>query len=416
LANSDGSSPRKFASLPGEAIYLQWSPDGTRLRFSVIDPETGSTALWEGDRTTNAVRPMLADWPGSRRAIAGGWTPDGEYFFFTSMEGGASNVWAVREPGGTLRKINRQPVQLTAGPLNFYQATPSKDGKSIFVVGEQKRGELMRYDSSSHEFAPFSAARSGDEVAFSRDAQWMAYIDYPAATLVRSRADGSDRRQLTLAPMRAYSPQWSPDGTQIAFEAAPEPGAPRKVYVLPRDGGVPTQVASDRQDLQRFPSWSAQGNAIVFTSFQEDGQSSALYIVDLQSKRVTQLPGTSGLIQGQVSPDGREIAALADYKLAIYDTTSQAVKILEQAADFPRWSADGKFVSFRTPYFRPPIQNSGTFRWIVATNKIERLVADPDFRLNGVSGAWSGLTPDGSVLLFRDLTTTDLYVLELQLP
>src|SRR4029077_16443987 len=31
LANSDGSNPRKFASVPGEAIYLHWSPDGKRL-------------------------------------------------------------------------------------------------------------------------------------------------------------------------------------------------------------------------------------------------------------------------------------------------------------------------------------------------------------------------------------------------
>jgi Tol biopolymer transport system component/DNA-binding winged helix-turn-helix (wHTH) protein len=416
LANSDGSSPRKFATLPGEAIYLQWSPDGERLRFSVTDPQTGNTSLWEGDRRTGAVHPMFADWPSSRRSTTGGWTPDGKYFFFTSLEEGTSNVWAVREPGETLRKINPRPVQLTAGPLNFYQPTPSRDGKSIYAVGEQVKGELVRYDASLREFVPFSAVRSGDEVAFSRDAQWIAYVEYPSGVLVRSRADGSDRRQLTLPPMRAYNPQWSPDGTQIAFEAAAEPKAPSKIYLLSRDGGVPVEVAADRNDRQRFPSWSAQGNAVVFTSFEEPNQTSALYSVDLESRHISLLPGTAGLIQGQVSPDGRQIAALADYKLAIYDTTSQAVKILEQAADFPHWSADGKFVSFRTPYFGPPIQHSGTFRWIAATNKIEKLVSDPDFRLNGLSGAWAGLTPEGSVLLFRDLTSSDLYVLELELP
>ena len=74
LANSDGSNPRKFASLPGEAIYLQWSPDGKRLRFSVTGPQTRETSLWEADLITNSVRPMLPDWAvldvASRKVVA----------------------------------------------------------------------------------------------------------------------------------------------------------------------------------------------------------------------------------------------------------------------------------------------------------------------------------------------------------
>lgn len=416
LADSNGNNLRKLAALPGEAIYLQWSPDGKRLRFSVNDPQTYNNSLWEADVATGATRPMFADWLGSRRATTGGWTPDGRYFFFTSLEDGETNVWAVREGEAALRKVDPRPVQLTAGPLNFYQPTPSKDGRSIYAVGEQKKGELTRYDPRSREFAPFAAGRSGDQLAFSRDGQWIVYVEYPSGVLVRSHADGSDRRQLTVSPWRAYGPQWSPDGSQIAFEAAAEPGAARKIYVVSRDGGVPTPLAPGRNDRERFPSWSAQGNAVVFTGYEDSSENSALYSGDLETHRVSLLPGTSGLIQGQVSPDGKLIAALSDYKLAIYDTSSQKVKALEQSADFPQWSADGKTVSFRTPYFHGPIQSPGTFRWIAASGKIEKLLTDPDFRLNGVGGVWAGVAPDGSVLLFRDLTTVDLYVLELELP
>jgi Tol biopolymer transport system component len=415
LANSDGSNPRKFASLPGESIYLQWSPDGKRLRFSVVDARSGDTSLWQADLATASVRPLLPDWPGSRHATSGGWTPDGRYFFFTAIEAGTSNVWALREPEGILRRINPNPVQLTTGPLSFYQPTPSRDGKNIFAVGEQVRGELLRYDVESRSFVPALQGHSADHVAFSRDGQWMAYIEFPEGVLVRSRADGSDRRQLTFGPLRAYNPQWSPDGSQLAFEATAEPGAPRKIYLLPRDGGAPVLAAPDRGDRQSYPSWSSQGNSIVFTGLEETGTKSALYSVDLESRRVSTLPGTDGLRWGQISPDGRQIVALADYTLVLYDAVSHNIRTLAKTADYPHWSADGTFVCFRTPYFRNPVENPGTYRWVASTNKIEKLASDPDFRLNGVNGVWSGLTPDGSLLLLRDLSSSDLFVLDVEL-
>jgi Tol biopolymer transport system component len=416
LANSDGSNPRRFASLPGEAIYLHWSPDGKRLRFSVVDPRNGGTSLWEADVASNTVHALLPNWAVSRRAFAGGWTPDGRYFFFTAEEGGTSNVWALREPGEFLRRINPDPVELTAGPLHFYQPTPSKDGKSVFAVGEQMRGELLRYDTVSRQFLPYAQGRSADQVAFSHDAQWMAYIEFPEGVLVRSRLDGSDRRQLTFAPMRAFNPQWSPDGAQLAFEASERPGAARKIYTVPRAGGVPLLAAPNRQDRETYPSWSSQGNSIVFTSYEGTNSNPTLYILDLESKRATLLPGTAGLHMGQVSPDGSKIAALADLRLVLYDTASHNIRTVADVADFPRWSVDGAFVSFRTPYFRGPIENAGTFRWLASTNKIEKLAADPEFRLNGVNGVWSGLTPDGSLLVLRDLSSSDLYVLDVELP
>jgi len=416
LANSDGSDPRKFASLPGEAIYLQWSPDGKRLRFSVTDPQTGDTSLWEGDLGTSVVRPMLSGWAGSRRASAGGWTPDGRYFLFTSLDGDTSNIWAIREWGEFLHRINPEPVQLTAGPLTFFQPTASKDGKNVFAVGEQFRGQLMRYDAASRQFLPYAQGQSVDQVAFSRDGDWMAYIEFPERVLVRSRPDGSDRRQLTFAPMSAFNPQWSPDGSQLAFEASAEPGALRKIYLLPRDGGVPVLAAPDRHDRQVYPSWSSKGDSIVFTSFEGTTQNSALYIVNLETRRATLLPNTAGLRPGQISPDDRHIVALADYKLTLYDTASHNLRTLAKSADYPHWAVDGTYVCFRTPYFGGPAEDPGTFRWLVSRNKIEKLASDPVFRLNGVDGVWSGLTPDGSVLLLRDLSTSDLYVLDVELP
>jgi len=110
LVNSDGSNSRKVASLPGRPIYLHWSPDGKRLRFSVVSPPGTGSALWQADFPGNKVRPLLPDWGGSRQALAGGWTPDGRYFFYTALGDGTRNIWAIREQQAWRREPEACPA------------------------------------------------------------------------------------------------------------------------------------------------------------------------------------------------------------------------------------------------------------------------------------------------------------------
>ena len=130
------------------------------------------------------------------------------------------------------------------------------------------------------------------------------------------------------------------------------------------------------------------------------------------------LPGTTGLWYGQLSPDGRQVAALAGdaRKLTLYDMLSHNTRALAEEADYPRWSADGIYVFFRTVYFLPGVENPGIYRWQASANTIEKVLAPPDFPLCGILGVWSGLTPDGALLLVRDLSTRDLYRLDMELP
>jgi len=71
----------------------------------------------------------------------------------------------------------------TAGPLAFYLPLPSKDGKSVFAVGEQLRGQLLRYDATAKQFVPYAQSMSMDHIAFSHDGKWMAYVEFPEGIL-----------------------------------------------------------------------------------------------------------------------------------------------------------------------------------------------------------------------------------------
>src|SRR5438093_1397239 len=105
--------------------------------------------------------------------------------------------------GAPLRKAEREPVQLTTGPLYYWAPLPSRDGKRLYVVGEQPRGELVRYDAKSRQNVPYLSGLSVEHVRFSRDGAWAAYVAFPEGTLWRSKLDGSERLQLTFPPMLA---------------------------------------------------------------------------------------------------------------------------------------------------------------------------------------------------------------------
>jgi Tol biopolymer transport system component len=113
------------------------------------------------------------------------------------------------------------------------------------------------------EWTPYLSGVSADFVTFSRDEQWIAYVAFPEGTLWRSRIDGSERLQLTNAPMQALHPHWSPDGKQIAFMGI-SPGRLSKVYIVSSDGGTP-QTVYEEQRNQEHPNWSPDGESVMFS-------------------------------------------------------------------------------------------------------------------------------------------------------
>jgi Tol biopolymer transport system component len=133
---------------------------------------------------------------------------------------------------------------LTAGPLSFDFLIPSSDGKKLFVDAAQGRAELVRYDSKSQQFVPYLSGISAGELDYSPDGKWIGYVSYPDNTLWRSRADGTEPLQLTYAPVAAGLPRWSPDGARIAYVDV-RPGRPWKIFVIPAEGGTPSEILSE---------------------------------------------------------------------------------------------------------------------------------------------------------------------------
>jgi len=418
---SDGSDKRKITTVAGRVWWPRVSPDGRRIRFSVYDPHTTLSSLWEVSTEGTPAHPLLPSWNGLNTCCAN-WTPDGKYFVFQSANKGRIDIWAIRD-GGLFQKSDPSPVRLTTGPLNYWSPLPSKDGKKIFVVGEQPRGELMRYDAKLRQGVPYMKGLSAEQVTFSPDGQWAAYVAYPENTLWRSKVDGSERLQLIFSPQQAALPRWSPNGKQIVFVAG-LPGQPFKVNVVSADGGVSQQIAP-QEPVQNDPGWSPDGNSIIFGE-APIGQLGAphtngIHIVDLKAHQVSVIPGTEDLWSPRPSPDGRYLVGVYvdNQRLILFDWKTHKTTELAKgtAVGWPEWSRDSQYVYFIMSRSDISEVSDRVFSVRIADRKLEEIESLKDaHRATGFFGTWFGLAPDDSPLILRNAATQEIYALDVDLP
>ena len=231
---SRDGSPRKLLATDGQASGFRFSPDGSRLRFTLENVANTKTVMEAASNGTGLVK--MFD------GCCGEWTPDGRFFTFQKSLDGRSNIWALPDRRRLWRTPSDRPTPLTAGPLDFDYPLPSKDGRQIFAIATSQRGEVVRYDARSGDFVPYLPGISAEALAFSPDGKWVTYTSYPEGTLWRSKVDGTERLQLTFPPMQAFLPRWSPDRKEIVFSAK-LPDTPWNIYLISSEGGTPERIS-----------------------------------------------------------------------------------------------------------------------------------------------------------------------------
>jgi eukaryotic-like serine/threonine-protein kinase len=420
IANGDGSEPRQLAVLPGFVSGVAhvgwdstpaWSPDASHISLTVADPKTNVVHLWEISADGKGLHPMFPGWHSSRGEWRGRWTPDGKYFVFESE----NQIWAVREAGSFLRKVSHEPVQLTVGTTLYIDPVPSKDGKEIFAVVGFVRGELNRYDGRTKMFVAYLGGFSAQDLVYSKDGQWVAYVSIPEGTLWRSRNDGTERLQLTFPPLFATNPRWSPDGKQIAiFSLGGE--ADERIYLVSPEGGTPQELMPNVPRPQVDPNWSPDGSALMFSGGGLGP--TAIHIFNMSTHQITTLPDSQGLFSPRWSADGRYVAAITspDMKsLMLFNFETGKWSLLFKADTTvaqPLWSRDGRYVY----YLRGYGADSVVMRVAIPSGKVEEVVGLTSFHSTGHWGAYFGLAPDDSPLLLKDTGTQEIVSLDFHEP
>jgi Tol biopolymer transport system component len=112
--------------------------------------------------------------------------------------------------------------------------------------------------------------------------------DVPTRVVV-VKDDGTDPRRVSGARFRANPalPQWSPDGSRIAFVRADPAGGPRAfdTYIVNADGSGERRLGDGT-----LPVWTTDGRSVVVERFRDPAESSAIHVLSVNgsgSRRLT---------------------------------------------------------------------------------------------------------------------------------
>ncbi|MDR3746648.1 MAG: winged helix-turn-helix domain-containing protein, partial [Acidobacteriota bacterium] len=188
IVGTDGSDPHRLLTVQGLAFWLRWSPGGKRLRFTVRDSKRQTSELWEVAADGSNPHPLFPGWSQPAAECCGNWTPDGQYFVFQSShsDNAHSEIWVRRERPWYL--ADREPRQITNGPLNYQAPSTAPGGDRIYFIGATSQYELLRAMPKSSTFTTLDQNLSAAALAqYSPDGKWIAWLNASDDSLWRSR-------------------------------------------------------------------------------------------------------------------------------------------------------------------------------------------------------------------------------------
>ena len=243
------------------------------------------------------------------------------------------------------------------------------------------------------------------------DAQGNVYVadQNDNDTLWRSRADGSEAARLTPPGMRTYAPNWSPDGTVIAFSAY-VPGKGPGAYTIASGGGIPRRLG-DEQAMFGFPLFSPNGTKLVMSDMEANG----LAVIDWKTKAIVRYGTPNGEQWAIWLADGRHVLLFSNGEAVKIDVISgeRSVLLRTGRSNAAYLCSHGDLVYFQVqdqpgqPIYRVP-SGGGRPAQVASANSIPQ--SDPS-RYEFVA-----LDPSDAPIVSIVRRNSDLYSLELDLP
>lgn len=271
------------------------------------------------------------------------WNNDSRKLFFTSFRAvNQLNLWQVSVDGG------EEPQLIPTGSRDLQSLTISPNGRTIAFVEEtadeniweiapdQPPRPLIRSTRADHspQFSP-----DGSQIAFAFDRTgnyeiWLA------------DADGRNQRQLTDEHGSAGSPRFSPDGKFVVFDS--QIADRSDVYSVSASGGAARRLTESGEN-NSLPAWSADGNWIFFLSNRSSDE------------QIWKIPATGGEnAAAQITKQGAfEMFAAPDGGKIIYSKGAGKAGLWSVGAD----GTDEKPI--------PELAEAGVWRsWSVAPNGV----------------------------------------------
>lgn len=226
-------------------------------------------------------------------------------------------------------------------------------------IGHALSGDVLGYVTSNEVYlmdverqiafdTRVSHAAAGGAV-WSPDLRRLAFVDTRRNTIMLLEVESGEVRALTDNLSQALSPQWSPDGSRLAYIS--DTDGDLEIYVMDMSTEA-TQQVTDNDSPDGSPLWLPDGQRIAY--FGVVDQNFALYVSDLETGTAQMI--TYPMAPNQLptwSPGGQQVAYLAlgsaGQEIYLADTTTNETRLLSSVntRNFVplRWSPDEQYLA-----------------------------------------------------------------------
>jgi len=224
-------------------------------------------------------------------------------------------------------------------------------------------------------------------------------------------SDGRFSKRLTENSVKDRFPDWSPDGTRIAFSSGRASGVDEEIYVMDADGtGIVRVTTGGSGDVHFQPEWSPDGTRLVYTRYWPSWHQD-IFVIALSDTgfgiNLTNSSGGTSEYEGfpDWSPDGDHIV----FMTKIYNDVWQIAR-LEVASpgnmtritsngyadQDPAWSPDGTLIAFFSN--RGPSDTNEIC--VIDATAEDGVPAETRLTDNSAEDKWPEWSPDGSKIIF----------------
>lgn len=223
-------------------------------------------------------------------------------------------------------------------------------GKIAFVSTESGNKEIYLMDYDGHTVQRLTKNRSINlNPDFSPNGRELAYTSYRRGNPDLFRREIFTGTEAVVSSHRGINVTgtWSPDGKQLALAMSRDGNS--EIYVISRDGRESRRLTT-HQAIDVSPAWSPDGKRIAFVSDRLGKPQ--VFIMNADGSDVRRLT-TSGAynVSPRWSPKGdrivycRQEGGFQIYSIAP-DGTDDTRLTSEGSNEHPRWSPDGRFLTF----------------------------------------------------------------------